>query len=334
MLSCVRCRLRALPCLALLAGLVVGMPEARADAPGLTAREAAALRKALYGLNTALLRDDREETILRETWIGTPSLSDEERLRIERHLRTDAATIVAAQEVLDLRTRWRKRATETFVFWWNPRLRDSGGLPARSPTRAEARELEAVARSAARLLGVDAPAWMPYRVDPRVDTARAWPREDLRWGVWAPDPRARAAVVELVARERGGLPGLWEPLGELLGTCHSDEACRRDLLEQAAERVVDAGHVPLLEVLGAGVLGGWEDPAHSSALLALDWILREVGPEALGRLLDGTRPGLGREELRRVVRSALGLPPGRVDRRVQRELRERSWAARREGSGR
>lgn len=296
--------LTALPC------------SAGPEPAGLSAREAAALRKALYGLDTSHLRQGREEVILRETFIGTPSLSAEERLAVERHLRGHVPTMQAAQELLNLRLYWRSRSTDRFVFWWNPALSDDSGIPARSPTTSEASALERVAEAAAGSLGIEVPNWMPYRIDPRVNTARSHPREDLRWGVWAPDAEAAAAVVEVVARELGGVRGLWEPLGVLLGTCLEDEDCRLERLAAAETLLGEAGPVGLAEVLTAGQLGGPGDPAQASALLLTDLILREHGPDALSALLGGLRPGLSGEEVQRVVRATLGRSARSLDRRL------------------
>lgn len=311
----------ALALAATLATLAAAAPAAAEPPSGLTAREAAAVRKALYGLNAALLRNGREETILRETWIGSPSLDEQERERIRAHLAGHLPTMRAAQEVLNLRLYWRNRSTEHFVFWWNPTYRDERGLPARSPTTEEAMALEEVAVAAGERLGVDAPEWLPYRIDPRQGSARAYPREDLRWGVWAPDAGARAAVVQAVARERGGVPGLWEPLGALLGTCHEDPACRESMLRRAAEMVSEAGLVGLIEVFTAGQLGGPQDPAHASALLYVDLLDRERPPELLGELLEALRPDLGPEGVRRALRAELGESPRRLEKAMERRMR-------------
>ena len=305
------------------AALPAAAGAASLEAPaGLTAREAGALRKALYGLNASFLRNGREETILQETWIGTPSLDDRERERIEAHLSGHVPTMRAVQEVLNLRLYWRNRSTEHFVFWWNPSYRDEEGLPARSPTTLEAMALEEAAVAAGERLGVEAPAWIPYRIDPRSSAARSFPRSDLRWGVWAPDAAARGAVVEIVARERGGVPGLWEPIGALFGTCHGDDACREELLGEAAEVAATSGLTPLLEVLTAGQLGGPDDPARASALLYVDFLDRERPPALLGELLEALEPALGAEGVRRALRAALGESPRRLERAVERSLRE------------
>jgi hypothetical protein len=301
------------------ASVAEGAPSER---EGLTAREAGALRKALYGLNTTYLRDGREEAILRETYLGTPTLSDAERARLKDHVWRHVPTIVATQELLNLRQRWRKRSVDLFVFWWHPAYRGVGGIPARSPTTLEAQHLEDVARAAGERLAVEPPAWMPYRIDPREETGRTYPRTDLRWGVSAPDSTATGSVVEAIARERGGVPGLWKPLGALLGTCHGDEACREDLLAGARASAGDAGLVPVLELLTAGTLGGIEDPAYATSLLFTDLVLGRESPEEIGALLDGLEPGLAPEEARRVLRAALGSTPERFDRRLAKELRD------------
>lgn len=314
-------RTTLLSTLLLLSPLVASAAEP-VEPDGLTAREAGAVRKALYGLNTSLLRNGREQTILQEAEVGTPSLTSEERERIATHLFRHVPTMVEVQEVLNLRQRWRKRSVELFVFWWHPVYKDADGVPARSPTTLEAARLEEVARAAGRRLAVEPPAWMPYRIDPRAESARTHGRNDLRWGVWAPDAKALDAVVEAVARERGGLPGLWKPLGRLLGTCHEDEVCRAGLLTEAERSVSEAGLVPVLEVLTAGTLGDLEDPAFASSLLFTDLILREHRPEELGALLEGLEPGLGSEEVRRVLRASLGSTPERFDRRLAKTLRD------------
>ena len=85
----------------LLLSLLVPTTPVAEEREGLTAREAGAVRKALYGLNFSFLRNGREETILRETKIGTPSLTAEERERIADHLWNHVPTKLAVQEVLN-----------------------------------------------------------------------------------------------------------------------------------------------------------------------------------------------------------------------------------------
>lgn len=308
---------------AILIALPVAAHAAGAGEPeGLTAREAGALRKAIYGLNTSLLRGGREELIYREAVLGTPSLSEEERARIETRLYNHVPTIRGVQEILNLRQRWRKRSVDLFVFWWHPVYRDDRGNPARSPTTLEAMKLEAVSRAAGQTLGVEPPSWLPYRIDPTAERARAFPRTDLRWGVWATDSSAWAAVVEAVALERGGVPGIREPLGALLGRCHEDEACREELLAEAERSAGEAGLVPVLGLLTAGTLGDVEDPAYATSLLFVNLLLQEASPEEWAGLLDGLRPDLDPEEVRRVLRATMGSAPERYDRRLSRQLRE------------
>jgi len=316
--------------LALIASPAFALGAEPGELEGLTAREAGAVRKALYGLNTTHLRNGREQTILAETVLGTPSLDDDERARIEAHLWRHVPTLSSVQTLLNLRQRWRKRSVELFVFWWHPAYRNASGIPARSPTTLEAMRLEEIARAAGETLAVDPPPWMPYRIDPRAEVPRTYPRTDLRWGVWAADSNATDAVVEAVARERGGVPGLWKPLGRLLGTCHGDEACRAELLADAERSVADAGLVPVLELLTAGTLGDLDDPAFATSLLFVDLLLQEHRPEHWGALLDGLAPGLSTEEVRRVLRATMGSTPERFDRRLRRDLR----AGRRDREGR
>ena len=151
-----------------------------------------------------------------------------------------------------------------------------------------------------------------------------------RQGVTAADAMGFEAVVEAIARERGGVPGLWKPLGRLLGSCHDDGPCREQLLAEAEAAAGEAGLVPVLEVLTAGTLGDLDDPAFATALLFADELLAGSSPEQLAALLEALQPGLTAEETRRVLRAEAGVGAQRVD----RSLRRRVDAGRRDRLGR
>lgn len=301
-------------------------------APAVTARplstdEVEALRNACLRVNAQQLELGTDEAVLREVRVASSWLPDDSLAAIAQGLARDPAVRSGVAELLSLRTHWRQRPTDLFLFWWDPDQRAADGLPSRAPTREEVEQLEAWTRAVAASFGVEPPVQMPYRVDKRQSGSRAWPRSDLRWGVASARLDDRRAVAAALLLDLTDAPYLVAPLALEAAECApGDAACRGRLVERARDAVVRGGYVPILRGLAAETVGDLSDPALASGLLVLDRVRRERPPAALAELLRTVRKGQAEPELRETLRRILREGPSRLDQEVQRELQE--WAAR------
>lgn len=303
------------------------MAAARTTPPGdLTMQETDALRSVLQRMKPDRASDDAFERIMTELRDTSPALPEQSVERIAADLQGDPLTQRAVHELLEVSFGWYQTPTDAFTFWWNPRQRRPDGIPCRAPTPGEVRELEDVLRAVSERLGIDVPRPVPYRIDLRASSARVFARSDLRWGITTPHLPDLRAVAEVVLREAADLPYFIEPLGLLAAECRQDAGCEGRVLDAARRAVVGGGYVPVLEGLSAEVLGDVDDPAFASAVLALDHLRRVHPPAVLAALMRGLRRGDTEGEVASVFAREARLSPKRLDREVQRELRE--WALR------
>lgn len=311
--------------LASLAFLLVAAASGVAAGPDLDAREIAALREAAYHVSPVRAREGELDELMRQVGQSDAGLPTTSRERIRERLRRDPVLLSQVRELVAVRSTWRRRPGEVFLFWWNPRLRDRTGLPGRAPTRVEVELVEGVARRVARRHGIRLPAAIPYRIDLAASASRVFGRRDVRWGVVTPHVVDRTAAAKIVLLEVGDLPFLLDPLALLEGACAPGEPCREAVLDHARATLVSTRHVPFLEGLRAGILATEEDPAFASALLIIDHVQRRNPPAALTALLARLHPGMSEREARRAVLDITGETPRRIDREVQRALQD--WAA-------
>jgi len=290
----------------------------------LSPEDAEALRSALLRMKASPASEDQLARVMRELRNADPPHAADALRRLDGHLAQDPQTQRAVLELLEVAYGWERTSLEAFTFWWNPRQRRPDGNPSRAPTPAEARELEDLLEGLSAQLGTDVPRDVPYRIDFRQGTARVFPRHDPRWGITTPHLPDSRAVAALVLREEADLPYFIEPLALLAAECRGDGDCEERVLDAARRAVVGGGYIPVLEGLSAEVLGDVDDPAFASALLALHHLRRLHPPGVLAALMSGLRRGVTEREATRLISRQARLSPKRLDREVQRELRE--WA--------
>jgi hypothetical protein len=292
----------------------------------LSTAETEALRWTLYHAGAGPTEGDETDALLRELRISFPSLPDESFARIEERVRHDITTRRLVHELREVRLRWSRRPSDSFLFWWNPRQRDLSGLPSRAPTASELKEIEELLRFAEQRFGVEVEGQIPFRVD-KAAPARVFPRSDLRWGISSPEIMDFTAVAKVALLESSDVPYLVEPLAALSARCRGDEDCESEVLDEARATLLRTGYVAILDGLGAQAVAGPDDPAFASALLALDHVERVQPRRVTQELLRNLKAGMPRERMAEVIASATRESPRRLDREVQRELAE--WARQR-----
>jgi hypothetical protein len=292
---------------------------------GLSATEVGALRRAAWTSAAFLDAEDPELAAVSEAVrVGDLARGDAE--RVTAVLARDASFATALAQIRDERRILRSTRGRHVVAWWDPRQREADGAPYAGPDAAAIAAFDDALEEAAAAFGVAAPVELSLRIDLDAGEPRIFPPSDLRYGVVTSRPADRLVAARVVLLSVGESPFLVEALARLWA-CGDSRACRLELVDSARIRCVASGYVPLLEAAPARVLRSVDDPAVASGVLLAEHLQRLHPPRAALALLAALESPEDDAATRIAVERAVGESAARLDRAVQRDLRD--WAARR-----